>query len=192
MAKKIKETRLNFATTPLQGLIIIEPNVFHDDRGYFLESFQKKLFQQNGMDVEFVQDNISFSVKGTCRGLHFQRPPHGQGKLVRVTQGAVYDVAVDIRRDSPTFGLWFGLELSEASHKALYIPQGFAHGFSVLSDTAQFTYKCTDYYTPQCERGIIWNDPTINVQWPILGVPIVSPKDLQLPKLAFADINFNW
>ncbi len=183
---------MNFLATELPGVIVIEPRVFHDNRGYFLESFQKKLYQQNGIDVDFVQDNISFSVQGTLRGLHYQRPPHAQAKLVRVTRGVVWDVAVDIRRHSPTFGRWFGLELSEANHKAMFIPMGFAHGFCVLSDTAQFCYKCTDYYAPQSEGGIIWNDPTIAIQWPSMGSPIISAKDLQLPDLKNADINFDW
>lgn len=183
---------MKFIATELPGLYVIEPQVFYDSRGYFLESYQKTLYQQNGIDADFVQDNTSFSVKGTLRGLHFQRPPFAQAKLVRVTQGAVWDVAVDIRRQSPTFGRWFGLELSEANHKAMFIPIGFAHGFCVLSDTAQFTYKCTQYYAPQSESGIIWNDLTLAIQWPLKEAAIISAKDLLLPELKNADVNFDW
>jgi len=192
LAKKLEEKRLKFIATDLQGLTIIEPKPFHDSRGYFFESYHKKLFQENGIEAEFVQDNISFSKQGTLRGLHFQRPPHSQGKLVRVTQGLVFDVAVDIRASSPTFGRWFGLELSEENQKALYIPPGFAHGFYVLSAQAQFTYKCTAYYAPQSESGILWNDPAINILWPLTGVPILSAKDQQLPELSKAEVHFEW
>ncbi len=183
---------MQFLATALPDLYIIEPRVFNDQRGYFMESFQKKLFQDNGITAEFVQDNISFSVKGTLRGLHYQLPPDEQGKLVRVTQGAVFDVAVDIRRGSPTFAGWFGLELSEENKKAMYIPPGFAHGFYVLTDTAQFTYKCTSYYSPKTERGIAWNDPTIAIEWPLSTEPIISAKDGILPALADADITFTY
>jgi len=182
---------LNLITTPL-GVIIIEPEIFRDARGYFMESYQKALFQRHGIAAEFVQDNISFSKKGTLRGLHFQRPPHNQGKLVRVTQGAAFDVAVDIRPDSPSFGLWFGLELSEANHKAMYIPPGFAHGFYVMSDSAQFTYKCTAYYAPQSESGIFWNDPAIGIRWPLTVPPTLSERDQRLPMLANADVHYDW
>jgi dTDP-4-dehydrorhamnose 3,5-epimerase len=183
---------LQFIKTAIPDLYVIEPRVFKDQRGYFMESFQKKLFEDNGIAAEFVQDNISFSVKGTLRGLHYQLPPDEQGKLVRVTQGSVFDVAVDIRRDSPSFGRWFGLELSEENKKAMYIPPGFAHGFYVLTDTAQFTYKCTAYYSPKSERGIIWNDMEIGVEWPLSIEPIISAKDLILPALAAADITFTY
>lgn len=183
---------MQFIKTAIADLYMVEHRVFSDERGYFMESFQKKLFQDNGITAEFVQDNISFSLKGTLRGLHYQLPPAEQGKLVRVTQGAVFDVAVDIRRGSPTFGRWFGLELSEENKMAIYIPPGFAHGFYVLSDTAQFTYKCTAYYSPRAERGIIWNDPTIAIDWPLSVEPIISAKDRILPKLAEADITFHY
>ncbi len=183
---------MQFLTTALPDLYVIEPRVFNDQRGYFMESFQKKLFQDNGITADFVQDNISFSVKGTLRGLHYQLPPDEQGKLVRVTQGAVFDVAVDIRRGSPTFGRWFGRELSEENKTAMYIPPGFAHGFYVITDTAQFTYKCTAYYCPKTERGIFWNDPAIGIEWPLSTEPIISTKDRILPELAAADITFTY
>jgi dTDP-4-dehydrorhamnose 3,5-epimerase len=183
---------VQFIKTEIPGLVILEPRVFADDRGYFMESYQKKKFKDHGIDIDFTQDNISFSVKGTLRGLHYQLPPHCQTKLVRVTQGAVFDVAVDIRRGSPTFGRWFGVELSESNKRALYIPDGFAHGFCVLSETAQFTYKCSNYYAPQLDRGIIWNDPIIAIQWPLAQPPIVSAKDQKLPLLSEAENTFTF
>jgi len=179
---------LRFIQTKIAGLVIIEPAVFSDSRGYFMESYQKRIFLDNGIDADFVQENISFSRKGTLRGLHFQRSPHSQGKLVRVTLGCVYDVAVDLRAQSATFGRFFGLELSEENHRALYIPPGFAHGFYALSDRAQFSYKCTAYYAPHSEGGVRWNDPTIGVPWPLDGPPLLSLKDEQLPLLADAKV----
>lgn len=179
---------MRFIQTKIAGLVIIEPAVFSDSRGYFMESYQKKIFLDNGIDAEFVQENISFSLKGTLRGLHFQRSPHSQGKLVRVTLGCVYDVAVDLRAQSSTFGRFFGLELSEENHRALSIPPGFAHGFYVLSDRAQFSYKCTAYYAPHSEGGVRWNDPAIGVPWPLDGPPLLSPKDERLPLLADAKV----
>ncbi len=179
---------MRFVQTKIAGLVIIEPAVFSDSRGYFMESYQKRLFLDNGINADFVQENISFSLKGTLRGLHFQRSPHSQGKLVRVTLGCVYDVAVDLRAQSSTFGRFFGLELSEENHRALYIPPGFAHGFYALSDRAQFSYKCTAYYAPHSEGGVRWNDPTIGVPWPLDGPPLLSPKDERLPLLADAKV----
>lgn len=159
---------------PLAGLIIINPRVFKDDRGYFFETFQEQRYKELGIP-NFVQDNISRSQKNVLRGLHYQRP-HTQGKLVSVIVGSVWDVVVDIRRSSPTFGQWFGITLSEENHTQMYIPPGFAHGFCVLSDEVIFAYKCTDFYAPKAEHGIAWNDPGLGIAWPITQ-PILSPKD---------------
>ncbi len=166
---------MNVTAGPLEGLLIIEPRVFSDDRGYFFEAYQQARYQAAGIPT-LIQDNTSLSKRNVIRGLHYQLPPHAQGKLVGVTMGAVWDVAVDIRVSSPTFGQWFGIELSDKNHKQLYIPPGFAHGFCVLSDEAQFYYKCTDVYAPNCEGGILWNDPKLNIPWPVTQ-PILSPKD---------------
>ncbi|AEJ19472.1 dTDP-4-dehydrorhamnose 3,5-epimerase [Gracilinema caldarium] len=164
---------------PIEGLFIIQPKVFGDARGYFLESFNERDFHDAGLTMRFVQDNQSFSRKGVLRGLHFQKK-HPQGKLVRVIQGEVYDVAVDIRPGSSTFGHYYGLILSGEQHNQFYIPPGFAHGFVVLSETALFAYKCTDYYHPEDEGGIRWNDPELAIPWPLTDVQ-VSAKDAQLP-----------
>lgn len=164
---------------PISGLKVIEPKVFKDERGFFLESYQLNKFKDIGIEFEFIQDNHSRSTKGILRGLHFQiKKP--QGKLVRVTRGSVYDVAVDIRPDSKSYGEWFGIELSDLNCLQLYVPQGFAHGFCVLSDTADFVYKCTEFYYPEDESGIIWNDPNLNIAWPNEN-PLVSNKDRNLP-----------
>ncbi|MBT9463733.1 dTDP-4-dehydrorhamnose 3,5-epimerase [Hydrogenophaga sp.] len=164
--------------TTIPNVLIIEPKVFGDERGFFFESFNQTAFNEaTGLDVNFVQDNHSRSAQGVLRGLHYQVPPHAQGKLVRVVRGSVFDVAVDIRQGSPTFGQWVGMELSEENHKQLWIPPGFAHGFLVLSTSADFLYKTTDYYAPQHERCIAWNDPTIKVHWPEDFVPLLSAKD---------------
>ena len=171
---------MNIRQAPLQGLIIIEPKVFKDERGYFFETFQQQRYAELGIPA-FVQDNISHSKKHVLRGLHFQHP-HGQGKLVSVTRGSVFDVVVDIRRSSPTFGKSFAITLSDENHSQMFIPAGFAHGFCVLSDEADFSYKCTDYYAPQCEHGIAWNDPQLNIAWPTQH-PLLSPKDQQYPSL---------
>lgn len=160
---------------PLAGLLMIEPRVFTDERGYFFEVFQQDRYAAAGIPP-LVQDNASLSKKNVIRGLHYQLPPHAQGKLVGVTRGCVWDVAVDIRVNSPTFGQWFGIELSAENHKQLYIPPGFAHGFCVLSEEADFYYKCTDVYAPGSEGGIAWNDPALNIPWPVKQ-PILSPKD---------------
>lgn len=168
---------MNIIETPLKGLIIIEPSVFGDERGYFMETFSERAFAKHNLDVHFVQDNESMSGKNVLRGLHFQAPPHAQGKLVSVVSGRVFDVAVDIRKSSPTYGQHFGIELSAENKKRLYIPPGFAHGFLTLEDYTIFQYKCTDFYAPDAEGGIAWNDPDINVQWPIKEDLIISAKD---------------
>lgn len=166
---------MNVTETALPGVIVIEPKVFGDNRGFFFESYERERYREAGIPEEFVQDNISRSRRGVLRGLHFQlRYP--QGKLVLVTQGAVFDVAVDIRVGSPTFGQWAGTELSDKNHRQLYIPPGFAHGFCVLSENVDFLYKCTDFYHPEDEGGVIWNDPQIAIAWPIAD-PTVSERD---------------
>lgn len=165
---------------PLEGLIIIEPSVFNDNRGYFYEGYQQQRYAQLNMP-SLVQDNVSRSQNNVIRGLHYQLP-HAQGKLVGVTHGKVWDVVVDIRVKSSTFGQWFGIELSDENHIQMYVPPGFAHGFCVLSDSADFYYKCSDFYTPGCEHGIIWNDPSLNIHWPTT-TPILSPKDEIYPSL---------
>lgn len=157
--------KIQLTKTPIEGLCIIEPAVFGDERGYFMETYNRHDMEALGLDMEFVQDNQSMSTKGVLRGLHFQKQ-YPQGKLVRVIAGAVYDVAVDLRAGSRTYGQWYGVELSEKNKKQFYIPEGFAHGFLVLSDMAVFSYKCTDYYHPEDEGGLAWNDPQIGVDWP--------------------------
>jgi dTDP-4-dehydrorhamnose 3,5-epimerase len=171
--------------TKLPGVLIIEPDIFGDSRGFFMETYHKERYGAAGMDAEFVQDNTSFSTKGTLRGLHFQYP-HSQAKLVQVFMGEVFDVAVDIRRDSPTFGQWFGTTLSSDNKQQLFIPEGFAHGFCVLSETALFTYKCTEFYSPADERGVLWSDPDIGIEWPV-NKPLLSDKDEKYP--CFKDFN---
>jgi len=166
--------------TPLEGVLVLEPKVFGDERGFFFESFNARDFEQStGVQCNFVQDNHSKSTKGVLRGLHYQ-VQHAQGKLVRVTQGSVFDVAVDIRQGSPTFGKWFGLELSAENKKQLWIPEGLAHGFLVTSESAEFLYKTTDYYHPEFERSLLWSDPTIGIEWPLHlleGAPMLAAKD---------------
>jgi dTDP-4-dehydrorhamnose 3,5-epimerase len=164
--------------TGLRGLVIIKPKVFEDERGYFFESYNKITFSNSGLNLEFVQDNQSLSQRGVLRGLHFQNPPHAQGKLVRVIKGSVFDVAVDIRKSSPTYGKWFGLELTEKNKWMLYIPEGFAHGFSTLEDNTVFSYKCTNNYNKQSEGCILWNDKDINIDWKVEN-PLLSSKDLE-------------
>ena len=174
--------------TAIPDVLIIEPKVFGDDRGFFYESFNAKAFEQaTGLKRNFVQDNHSKSTKNVLRGLHYQIQ-QAQGKLVRVVQGAVFDVAVDIRKSSPTFGQWVGVELSADNHRQLWVPPGFAHGFVVLSDTAEFLYKTTDYYAPQHERCIAWNDPTLAIDWQFAGEPLLSAKDAQGLPLAQAEV----
>lgn len=168
--------------TAIPDVLVIEPDVFGDDRGFFFESFNQQKFESAiGRKVDFVQDNHSKSVKGVLRGLHYQLPPHAQGKLVRVVQGEVFDVAVDIRKSSPTFGKWVGEILSADNKKQLWIPEGFAHGFLTLSETAEFLYKTTDYYAPQSEASIIWNDSTLNILWPMKEYVQLSERDKKAP-----------
>jgi dTDP-4-dehydrorhamnose 3,5-epimerase len=171
--------------TAVPGVLILEPKVFGDERGFFMESFNQRAFNEAvGYEVSFVQDNHSRSSKGVLRGLHYQRPPHAQGKLVRVTRGCVFDVAVDIRKDSPTYGKWVGVELSDENHRQLWVPAGLAHGFLVMSETADFLYKTTDYYAPQAEGSVRWNDPDLAIEWPAIGLePSLSPKDAEAPYL---------
>lgn len=161
--------------TNLPGVLIIEPRIFGDARGFFQETWRQEKYEDIGIRESFVQDNLSFSTRGVLRGLHYQKP-NAQGKLVSVVQGEVFDVAVDIRIGSPNFGQWTGVILSGDNHRQLWVPPGFAHGFCVLSDTTYFTYKCTDVYTPSAEGGIMWNDPDIDIQWPLQDV-ILSDKD---------------
>lgn len=172
-------------TTAIEGVLIFEPKQFGDARGFFMESFNQRLFNAAvGSPVQFVQDNHSRSAKGVLRGLHFQNAPHAQGKLVRVTAGAVFDVAVDIRRDSPTYGRWVGVELSADNHRQLWIPAGLAHGFLVVSDSADFLYKTTDYYAPTAEGAVRWDDPDLAIAWPDVGMtPQLSGKDAAAPLL---------
>jgi dTDP-4-dehydrorhamnose 3,5-epimerase len=174
--------------TALPGVVLITPRVFGDPRGFFFESWNSRAFAAAGLDLNFVQDNHSRSARGVLRGLHYQlRAP--QGKLVRVTEGAVFDVAVDIRRSSPYFGRWVGVELSAKNHRMLWVPPGFAHGFVTLSESAEFLYKCTEFYDPGAERGLAWNDSTIGIDWPDCGaVPRLSAKDAAAPLLADAEV----
>lgn len=167
--------------TPLSGALIVEPARFGDRRGFFMETYHKERYAEAGIIAEFVQDNLSFSVRGTLRGLHFQHP-NDQAKLVQVIDGTIYDVAVDIRRNSPTFGQWFGVTLSGENHRQFFIPEGFAHGFSVLSATATFSYKCGDLYAPECEGGILWSDPDLAIDWKVSS-PLLSEKDKNYPRL---------
>jgi dTDP-4-dehydrorhamnose 3,5-epimerase len=168
--------------TTIPEVIVVEPSVVTDQRGYFLETYQQQKYAEIGIAQKFVQDNQSYSTKNVLRGLHFQLR-HPQAKLVRVTQGTVFDVAVDIRRNSPTFGKWHGEILSATNQRQMYVPENFAHGFCVLSDGAEFLYKCTDFYVPGDEAGLIWNDAQIAIEWPVTN-PILSPKDAALPSLA--------
>ena len=170
--------KFKFTKADIEGLYVIEPTVYGDNRGYFMETYNFNDFKEAGLDMEFVQDNQSKSKKGVLRGLHFQKK-HPQGKLVRVIKGVVFDVAVDIRKGSKTYGKWFGVTLSEENKKQFYIPCGFAHGFLVLSDEAEFCYKCTDFYHPEDEGGIAWDDPDIGIKWPLGSIKeiILSEKD---------------
>lgn len=165
----------------LEGVLILEPEIYEDQRGFFMETYQRIRYKEAGVQIEFVQDNLSSSVKGTLRGLHYQYP-HSQGKLVQVLTGDVFDVAVDIRRGSGTFGAWTGLRLSDHNKRQVYIPPGFAHGFCVLSEKALLSYKCSDFYAPDCERGLFWADEEVGIDWPV-EKPLVSAKDQQLPFL---------
>lgn len=165
---------------PIEGLVILEPKIFEDERGFFTELFKASDFEALGLPAAFPQDNLSFSRRGVLRGLHFQRPPHAQGKLVTVLAGEALDVAVDLRASSPTFGQWFSVLLNDWNRRLFYVPPGFAHGFAVLSETCLFHYKCTDVYDRETEGGLLWNDPTLNVDWQVDN-PLVSEKDRQLP-----------
>ena len=172
---------------------LIEPDVFGDNRGFFMETYRADLFKEAGIPTNFVQDNMSSSRKGVLRGLHFQKNPYSQGKLVRVVRGEVFDVAVDLRKGSPYFGKWVGDFLSEENKRSLYVPQGFAHGFCVVSDEAVFHYKCTEFYHPEAEGGLRYDDPTVNVEWPLPDLPkITSPKDEKAPFLENIDCNFTY
>ena len=168
--------------TEIKDILIIEPRVFRDDRGHFFESFHSERYKQAGITCTFLQDNISYSEKGTLRGLHYQHP-NGQAKLVQVLRGEVIDVAVDVRRNSSTFGQWISATLSDKNKRQMFIPDGFAHGFCVLSDTAIFSYKCSEFYSPEDERGIIWSDPDLNIDWRVTN-PIISSKDKQYRHLS--------
>lgn len=176
--------KFNFINTPIEGLYVIEPKVFEDDRGYFMETYNYEEFRQAGLDMMFVQDNQSKSKRGVLRGLHFQKK-HPQGKLVRVVSGEIFDVAVDIRKSSSTYGKWFGINLSSDNKKQMYIPVGFAHGFLVVSDEAEIVYKCNEIYHPEDEGGIIWNDSNVAVNWPIDSHwnILLSEKDKKLERL---------
>jgi dTDP-4-dehydrorhamnose 3,5-epimerase len=167
--------------TAFQEALIIEPDAFHDKRGYFMETYHQEKYEQLGIRKDFVQDNLSYSVRGTLRGLHYQHP-HGQAKLVQVIKGEIFDVIVDIRWGSPTFGQWAGISLSDENKRQFYVPEGFAHGFCVLSDTALVYYKCSDFYAPESEGGILWCDSNIGIKWPISD-PLLSDKDRSYPRL---------
>lgn len=176
--------------TPIKDLYVFEPKVFGDDRGWFMESHSAQKFNEHGLGVEFVQDNHSYSLKGTLRGIHFQKPPHAQAKLVRCTRGSLFDVAVDLRKKSETFGQWFGLELNEDNKKMLWVPEGFGHGFYALSDS-EMQYKVAgSLYAPDFDSGIIWNDEGVNIEWPLDGDPLLSEKDAALKPLKDTDIPF--
>ncbi|MFH0930095.1 MAG: dTDP-4-dehydrorhamnose 3,5-epimerase [Candidatus Moraniibacteriota bacterium] len=178
---------MEFIETSLKGAYRIKPKVFQDERGFFLETYSEKVFKENGIDAKFVQDNHSLSVKkGVLRGLHFQEPPNEQAKLVRVMRGKVLDVIVDIRKNSPTYGKWEGIELSGDNFKMLYVPKGFAHAFLTLEDNTEFMYKVDNFYAPESDSGIIWNDLDLNIDWPI-NDPTLSEKDAKLQK--FKDFN---
>lgn len=182
-----------FIETNIKDLYIIEPKVFGDNRGYFMETYSKKDFDEAGLTMTFVQDNESKSSKGVLRGMHFQTK-HTQGKLVRVTKGSVYDVAVDLRKGSPTYGQWEGVLLTDENKKQFYVPEGFAHGFLVLSDEAVFNYKCTDFYAPEYDGGLLWNDPDVAIEWPLEGIEevLLSEKDKKQKRLKELDLPFEY
>ena len=181
---------MEFINTAISGVVLIKPKVFGDDRGFFMESYRKSLFHEHGITEEFIQDNHSKSTKGVLRGLHYQLNPKAQGKLVRCVKGAVFDVAVDIRKGSPTFGKWVGYELSEENKQMLWIPVGFAHGFVTLENNTEFLYKTTGEYAPDCDRGIKYDDSAIGIEWPLLDNLLLSEKDKVQPLLRDAEINF--
>jgi dTDP-4-dehydrorhamnose 3,5-epimerase len=177
---------MRFVPTRLPGVILVEPQRLADDRGQFMETFHAEKFRAAGIDFTFTQDNASRSLRNVLRGLHFQEP-RAQGKLIRVVAGSIFDVAVDIRRGSPHFGQWVGSELSAENGNQLWVPPGFAHGFCVTSESADVIYKCTDVYVRECDRGILWNDPAIGIEWPV-AAPLLSPKDQTAPRLADAPL----
>jgi dTDP-4-dehydrorhamnose 3,5-epimerase len=180
---------VNVGTTALSDVLVLEPRRFQDERGFFFESWNDSAFEElTAVKTNFVQDNHSGSKLGVLRGLHYQLPPHPQGKLVRAVVGSVFDVAVDVRRSSPTFGEWFGVNLTAENRKQLWVPPGFAHGFLALSDWAELLYKTTDYYAPECDRSIRWDDPDIGIEWPFDGTPILSDKDAAAPLLRNAEV----
>ena len=182
-----------FKETGIPGLLIIEPKIFRDERGYFYESYNAQELEKGFIHEVFLQDNQSKSAYGVIRGLHYQLEPYAQTKLIRVIEGAIYDVAVDIRKGSPTFGQWYGIELSSENNLQFYIPKGFAHGFSVVSTSAVVLYKCDRYYNPSSEAGIVYNDPDLHIDWKIgSGKEIVSPKDAALPSFENAELNFTF
>jgi dTDP-4-dehydrorhamnose 3,5-epimerase len=184
---------MNFTKTKLADVAIVEPTVYGDHRGWFMETYSDSRFKEIGLNLNFVQDNHSFSAaKGTLRGLHYQLNPKAQTKLVHCTKGSIYDVAVDIRKGSPTFGKWVGIELSEENKKQLLIPKGFAHAFMALTDEVEVQYKVDEFYAPECDRGIIWNDPSIGIEWPVDIKPILSAKDEKAPPLKDAENNFSY
>ncbi|NPV38779.1 MAG: dTDP-4-dehydrorhamnose 3,5-epimerase [Brevinematales bacterium] len=175
---------MGFESTPLEGVWIYTPRVFQDERGYFFESYNEEVFRQQGISTSFVQDNQSFSKKGVLRGLHFQKPPYAQAKLVRVIWGTIWDVVVDLRPSSPTYRKWFGIELSDTNFRQLYIPRGFAHGFVVLSEAAIVAYKTDNFYHPEADGGIRYDDPEVGITWPVaIDESLLSPKDRKLPFL---------
>ena len=177
--------------TSIQGLVIIEPSIFGDHRGWFMETYNEEAFKNSEINLNFVQDNQSFSAaKGTLRGLHYQLNPKAHTKLVRCTRGEIYDVAVDIRNGSASYGKWFGVKLTAENKKQLLIPQGFAHGFMTLTDDVEVQYKVDELYSPECDRGILWNDPEVGIDWPIEITPVLSDKDKKAPLLKDAENNF--
>jgi dTDP-4-dehydrorhamnose 3,5-epimerase len=182
-----------FIQTKIKDLYVIEPKVFGDNRGYFMETYNKNAFFEAGLTMNFVQDNESKSKKGVLRGMHFQTK-HTQGKLVRATEGAVYDVAVDLRKGSATFGQWHGVLLTAENKKQFYVPEGFAHGFLVMSDEAVFNYKCTDFYAPEYDSGLLWNDPEVGIEWPLEGIEeiLLSEKDKVQKTLKELDVPFEY
>ncbi len=182
---------MEFTKTNLEGVLVVEPRVFGDHRGWFMETYSEAAFSKHGLNLAFVQDNHSFSAaKGTLRGLHYQLNPKAQTKLVRCTKGAIYDVAVDIRRGSPTYGAWFGIELSAENKKQLLIPKGFAHGFMTITEDVEVQYKVDELYAPECDGGILWSDPDIGIDWPLDIQPVLSAKDEKAPRLADVEHNF--
>ena len=184
---------MDFFNPSIKGLVVLTPRVFKDNRGYFYESYNQRAWKEAGIETDFVQDNESFSSQNTLRGLHFQKPPFAQAKLVRVLEGAVWDVAVDLRKNSPTFGKWYGVELSGDNKKQFFIPRGFAHGFSVLTPTAKFAYKCDNYYCPESEGAIAWDDPALGIDWRIpADKAILSPKDAHHPLLKDSPYLFDY